>query len=97
MKGLRLETSTYDPCLLISTKESKEFGIFGMQTDDTLILGDETFLASEQKEIAKAGFLTKPVQVLNLSEPLPFSGCTITMDGEALYKFRKARERVLSW
>ncbi|KHJ31854.1 hypothetical protein EV44_g1966 [Erysiphe necator] len=35
MEKLQLQTSNFDLCLFISTK-SDEFGIFGMQTDDTL-------------------------------------------------------------
>ncbi|PVH80071.1 hypothetical protein DL98DRAFT_549327 [Cadophora sp. DSE1049] len=89
VNSLQIETSTYDPCLLISTKESNEFGIVGMQTDDTLILGDNDFLAKEQNGIAKAGFITKPIQVLDPSGSLTFNGYTITIDGDDLYMSQK--------
>jgi hypothetical protein len=42
-------TSTYDPCLLITTEEP--FGVIGMQTDDTLFLGSEEFAAHEDNEL----------------------------------------------
>ena len=86
-----METLTYDPCLLISTKESHEFGVVSMQTDDTLILGNKDFLAREQNEIAKAGFLTKPIRVLLPTETITFNGCTITMDGDSLYMSQKGQ------
>ncbi|EAQ91626.1 hypothetical protein CHGG_03561 [Chaetomium globosum CBS 148.51] len=36
LKRLQMATSTYDPCLLISSPENPEFACVGMQTDDTL-------------------------------------------------------------
>ena len=50
VKNLQMETSTYDPCLLITSKDNPEIGIIGMQTDDTLILGEpSSWLGSRQK------------------------------------------------
>ena len=49
-----MQTSTYDPCLLISKGE--EFGLIGMQTDDTLIMSDEKFSNKEEEEREKANF-----------------------------------------
>jgi hypothetical protein len=48
-----MESSTYDPCLLISTP-SKPFRVVGMQTDDTLILGSTEFSETEDQELNKA-------------------------------------------
>jgi hypothetical protein len=42
-------TSTYDPCLLITSNGS--FGITGMQTDDTLIICFPEFSAKEEEKI----------------------------------------------
>ncbi|PVH83472.1 hypothetical protein DL98DRAFT_615736 [Cadophora sp. DSE1049] len=89
VENLQMETSTYDSYLLISIKESSEFGIVGMQTDDTLILGDDSFIIKEQEEIAKAGFLTKPIQVFNPSESLTFNRCTIAINGDKLVNVEK--------
>jgi len=49
-----MQTSTYDPCLLISKGE--EFGLIGMQTDDTLIVSDKKFLDKEEEEREKVNF-----------------------------------------
>jgi hypothetical protein len=91
IEKLQMETSTYDPCLLISTMKSNEFGIVGMQTDDTLILGDDDFLAKEQDGITKANFLTKPIQVLLPSESITFNGCTLRLDGNDICVSQKGQ------
>ncbi|KAI1003566.1 hypothetical protein K3495_g4640 [Podosphaera aphanis] len=41
MKELGMKPSNYDPCLLIENKNL--FGLVGMQTDDTSILGEIGF------------------------------------------------------
>ena len=38
---LEMVTLTYDPCLLVT--DNGPLGIVGMQTDDTVILGDKRF------------------------------------------------------
>jgi hypothetical protein len=40
---LGMQTSTFDPCLLISADGKDGFGIVGMQTDDTLLLTTKRF------------------------------------------------------
>ncbi|KAJ6050709.1 uncharacterized protein N7446_010818 [Penicillium canescens] len=47
---LEMVTSTYDPCLLVSTGKGA-FGVVGTQTDDTLILGTDEFATLEEKEL----------------------------------------------
>jgi hypothetical protein len=47
---LLIDTSTYNPCLLITTTDSA-FGVIGMQTNDIIILGDKCFLAREEYEL----------------------------------------------
>jgi hypothetical protein len=42
IKKLQIRTSTFDPCLLISTQKGTT-GIIGMQTDDTLMLMNQEF------------------------------------------------------
>jgi hypothetical protein len=71
--------------------ESNEFGVVGMQTDDTLILGDDEFLAREQKGISEANFLTKPIQVLTPSESITFNGCTLRLEGNDIYMSQKGQ------
>ena len=47
---LEMATSTYDPCLLITTTKDA-FGMVGMQTDDTLILASDEFSQKEDSEL----------------------------------------------
>ena len=74
---LAMATSTYDPCLLITTTD-KAFGVVGMQTDDTLILGSKEFDALEEDELTKAKFSAKPKELLSENNPLIFNGCILT-------------------
>ncbi|KHJ33034.1 hypothetical protein EV44_g5522 [Erysiphe necator] len=76
---LFMKTSTYDPCLLISDKK-EIFGLVGMQTDDTLILGNKNFILLENDEIINANLLAKPIQTLSSENPLVFNGCILTFD-----------------
>jgi hypothetical protein len=76
---LSMATSSFDPCLLIMSIASP-FGIVGMQTDDTLILGDDDFSALEESELVKASFMAKPKQKLNSDKPLIFNSCILSLD-----------------
>ncbi|XP_044715169.1 reverse transcriptase (RNA-dependent DNA polymerase) domain-containing protein [Hirsutella rhossiliensis] len=49
LKNLDMSTSTYDSCLLITNTGPNTFGIVGMQTDDTLMLGTDSFSAREEE------------------------------------------------
>jgi len=51
-----MNQSTYDPCLLY---RNEPFGLIGLQTDDTLFLGDVNFAREEQINLEKAQFLAK--------------------------------------
>lgn len=74
---LEMVTSTYDPCLLITTAK-RAFGVVGMQTDVTLILGSDEFAMLEEKELAEAKFSAKPKDTLSPETPLIFNGCVLT-------------------
>jgi hypothetical protein len=74
---LAMATSTYDPCLLITTTKGA-FGIVGMQTDDTLILGSKEFDTIEEEELTRAKFSAKPKELLSPETPLIFNGCILT-------------------
>jgi hypothetical protein len=80
---LLMATSTYDPCFLISTTEDG-FGIVGMQTDDTIILSDDRFAATEEDELVKAKLLAKPKEKLTSDTPLIFNGCVLTQEGNVV-------------
>jgi hypothetical protein len=77
---LMMTTSTYDPCLLITTSKDK-FGIVGMQTDDTIILSDEQFSYLEERELV---FLAKPKEKLTTETTLIFNGCILTRNDDEL-------------
>jgi hypothetical protein len=73
---LSMVTSTYNPCLLITTE--KPFGVVSMQTDDTLFLGSEEFAAREDNELQKANFSAKPRNELSSTSNLIFNRCILT-------------------
>ena len=78
---LKMEQSTYDPCLLFTKGDN--IGIIGLQTDDTLLLADKDFAAEEEKELQKVGFLTKEREELMATNPI-FNGGQLTLKGNSL-------------
>ncbi|EED13482.1 hypothetical protein TSTA_097380 [Talaromyces stipitatus ATCC 10500] len=76
--------STYNLCLLHCIDQSQGFGIIDMQTDDTLILADNTFANYEENEIKQANILCKPREKLTPSNPLKFNGGLITEDAQGI-------------
>jgi hypothetical protein len=80
---LKMVTSTYDPCLLISTTK-EAFGMVGMQTDDTLIVGSRKFSILEDEELSKAKLRAKPKEPLTSEAPLIFNGGVLSMEGESV-------------
>ena len=76
-------TSTYDPCLLITTGKDA-FGLIGMQTDDTYFLGDKRFVEKEKIELAKAKLAAKPVDQLTAAYNLAFSGCVLRLTNDCM-------------
>jgi hypothetical protein len=67
-----MKESTYDPCLLYTNENG--FGVVGLQTDDTLLLSDDTFAASEDLNLKKANFLAKEREELTLVTLIKFNG-----------------------
>lgn len=76
---LQMQTSTYDPCLLITSGDKDTFGLVGMQTDDTLMLGTPKFSAMEEGKIQEAEIKCKPKTVLSPGTPLDFNGTKLTI------------------
>jgi hypothetical protein len=72
-----MATSTYDPCLLVTTIENR-FDIIGIQTNDTIILADEYFLTLEKNELLNAKFIAKPKEKLIPNSLLIFNECVLT-------------------
>jgi hypothetical protein len=71
LEQLAMNQSTYDPCLLYTHENG--FGIIGVQTDDTLILADETFAKTKEDRLRKAKFLSKEREKLTAKNPLKFN------------------------
>ena len=78
---LSMVTSSYDPCLLITTKK-EIFGVVGMQTDDTLLLGSEQFATLEEEELQRAYLSAKPREELSLTSSLIFNECVLTQNSD---------------
>ena len=87
---LLMTTSTFDPCFLITTTGTP-FGIVGMQTDDTIILGDDQFSTLEEAELVKANLIAKPKQKLDLTTPLLFNGCIISLNEDCIVLRQKGQ------
>ena len=85
---LLITTFTFNPCFLITTTGTP-FGIIGMQTDDTIILGDEQFSALKEDELVKANLMTKPKEKLNLTTPLFFNGCILSLNKNSIALHQK--------
>jgi hypothetical protein len=76
---LRMKTSSYDPCLLVTDKGQETFGLTGLQTDDTLSITTATFSQREQEELNTANFRAKPKTVLSQDNPIEFNGGKISI------------------
>ena len=78
-----MATSTYDPCLLITTTKDA-FGMVGMQTDDTLILASDEFSQKEDSELTQANLRAKLKTTLTSDEPIIFNGGVLSMEGDTV-------------
>jgi hypothetical protein len=75
---LSMTESTFDPCLLYS--HNIGFGIVGLQTDDTIFLGDYAFATTEEVKLKEAGFLAKEREKLTPTTPIKFNGGQIKLE-----------------
>ena len=92
---LSMITSTFDPCLLI-TSTGTPFGIVGMQTDDTIILSDSQFSKLEEEELIKAKLKAKPKEQLDLTTPLIFNGCVLSLTNDSILLCQKGQGKKIS-
>jgi hypothetical protein len=53
-----MDTSIYNPCLLITITNSI-FGVISIQTNNIIIFGDKCFSAQEKHELTQANYTTK--------------------------------------
>jgi hypothetical protein len=88
---LAMATSTYDPCLLITTTKTV-FGVVEIQTDNTLILRLKEFDTIEDKELTKAKFSAKPKELLFLETLLIFNGCILTQKERDVVELRQKEQ-----
>jgi hypothetical protein len=58
------------------------FGLVRLQTDDTLIVADNTFTEAEEVELQKAGFIAKKREQLTKGNKLKFNGRDITLQSD---------------
>jgi hypothetical protein len=87
---LKMKVSTYDPCLLYSHEAG--FGIVGLQTDDTLFLGDQAFTKAEEVKLQDAKFTAKEREKLTLTTPIKFNGGQITLNIDGSIIFDQTRQ-----
>jgi hypothetical protein len=95
IKKLQMVTSSYDPCLLISSSENGEFAMIGMQTDDTIGLTTLAFSRREDEKLAEAAFKAKPKEALEEGKPLVFNGGIVSMEGGNLVLRQKGQAKRL--
>ena len=86
---LEMETSTYDPCLLISKATAVGFGVVCMQTDDTLGLSDQQFADEENEQLR---FKAKERRELSQETPITFNGCIVTIDQDQTIKLQQKQQ-----
>lgn len=73
-----MKPSCFDPCLFIKA-HGKQFGVTGMQVDDTLFTGTENFVKLEDTKIIESEFKAKNVSRLTENESLKFNGLIISL------------------
>lgn len=82
---------SFDPCIMISVAPASDsvpdryFGIVGLQTDDTILLGTQSFMEKEEIELVKADFKAKPRLQLSAqkgNDSSDFNGSRIHFLGE---------------
>jgi hypothetical protein len=89
-----MDTSTYNPCLLITTTNSA-FRVVGMQTDNIIILGDKYFSAQEEYELTYTNYTTKPKEKLSAVTLLLFNSCVLSLDGANINLYQKGQANKL--
>ena len=72
-----MQQFTYDPCLLYISNKNKDFGIVGLQIDDTLIFEDEIFANFENFHFHEAKLLAKDRDQFTFKHSFKFNGAYI--------------------
>jgi hypothetical protein len=85
-KKLQMKVSTYDPCLFYS-HGNPGFGLVGLQTNDTLFLGDQLFATAEELQLKNARLIAKQQEKLTIETPLKFNSGYITLNADGSITF----------
>ncbi|KAM4067659.1 cwf18 domain containing protein [Hirsutella rhossiliensis] len=94
-RKLNMETSSFDPCLLITANNIADkdlFGIAALQTDDTFIVGTDAFLKIEEKELC---FKAKPKEILQEGSICDFNGSRLTIQNGCVIVRQKGQAQNL--
>ena len=81
--------STYDPCLLYTTED---FRVVGLQTHDSLILGDDVFTSEEENQLKKAKLMVKEREKLTKASPIKFNGGYISQEKDGSLYLNQERQ-----
>jgi len=90
-----MTTSTFNPCFLITTTGTP-FGIISMQTDNTIILGDNQFSALKEDELVKANLMAKPKEKLDLKTSLLFNECILSLNKNSIALHQKGQGKKIN-
>ena len=80
---LLMITFIFDLCFLITTIKTP-FRIISIQTNDTIILGDDQFLALKEDKLVKANLIVKLKEKLNLIILLLFNRCILSLNKDSI-------------
>lgn len=92
VKKLSMAISTYDPCLLYTPNDGNGFGIVGLQTDDSLILADDTFALQEERQLHEAKLLAKQREKLTTINSIKFNGGYINLEKDGSIYLSQERQ-----
>ena len=84
-----MEISSYNTCLLITKDGGENFGIAGLQTENTLNIGTEAFMKIEETEIVEAKFKAKTRTILETGASRDFNGYRMTIEAESIMVVQK--------
>lgn len=92
---LSITQSTYDSCLLYANgTKNTGFGVIGLQIDDTLILADEIFAATEERQLIEAKLQAKNREKLTHTTPIRFNEGLIRKEGDSVLLSQK---KTMQW
>ncbi|KAH9432814.1 hypothetical protein MCOR02_012558 [Pyricularia oryzae] len=86
-----MTTSSYDPCLLFTTTGPQDFGITGMQTDDTFSITSQPFSQLEEEQLREAKLQAKPKTYLSHDNDLEFNGTKLKLEGKDIQIVQKGQ------